>query len=78
VKKIKVINSIALGNFSGITNQHSNSICINATGLNFITSETGLFINPINSENTTDLNKDKLLFYDDITHQIKYYKYLNK
>jgi hypothetical protein len=61
------INSVALGAFAGNNSQAANSIVLNATGLSLNPTTTGLFIDPISNNNTSNF-----LFYNTTTKEITY------
>ena len=61
--------SIAIGNNAGVNNQADNSIILNASADTLDCDTSGFFVNPINSGTN---NIGNSMFYDDITHEIKY------
>jgi len=61
--------SIAIGNNAGVNNQADNSIILNASTDTLDCDTSGFFVNPINSGTN---NIGNSMFYDDITHEIKY------
>ena len=62
-------NSIAVGYLAGGTSQIANSIILNASGLDLVSVNSGLFIDPLT--NATN-NATNILFYDSSTKEIKY------
>jgi hypothetical protein len=60
-------NSIAIGKGAGLLDQAANSIILNATGSSLDATNSGLYIKPIRSGNSTNL-----LEYDNITGEVTY------
>jgi hypothetical protein len=64
--------SIAIGTNAGYSTIANSSIVLNATGIDFGSSTSGLFINPVRYTETQDVDFDGLVFYNSSSKEIRY------
>lgn len=66
------VNTIAIGNRAGFESAAANSVILNATGSNLISTTEGFFVSPVRYTASQDSTDDGFVFYNQSTKEFRY------